>query len=171
MKKITIASLFCLLYSVSVFGQVQMQDNGMVLKPEIQKLSFLVGQWEGEGWMMGRDGQRHSFIQTESVEFKLDSTAILIEGLGMTDGEVIHNAMAVLRFDRENSNYSFNSFLSTGLEGSFKAELIDDKLYWFPNENMRYIIELDESGQWFEIGEINQNGQWFQFFEMTLKKV
>lgn len=169
MKKVTIAALFYLLCSVSVFGQ--MQDNGIFYKQEIKKLAFIVGEWKGEGWMMGRDGQRHSFIQTENVQFKLDSTAILIEGLGMTEGEVIHNAMAVLRFNRENSNYSFNSFLSTGLEGSFKAELIDDKLYWYPNENMRYIIELNEDGQWYETGEINRDGNWFQFFEMTLNKV
>lgn len=49
--------------------------------------------------------------------------------------------------------------------------MIANKFHWYPSGNTRYVIELNESGEWFETGEINQNGTWVQFFEMTLKKV
>ena len=138
---------------------------------ELEKLSFIVGQWEGEGWMMGRDGTKHTFTQTENVQYKLDNTAILIEGIGTSGGQIIHNALAVVRFNHEDADYTFNSYLATGQTGEFKGEIMDGKFYWFPNENMRYIIELNEDGHWLEVGEINQNGSWFQFFEMRLEKV
>ncbi len=35
---------------------------------------------------------------------------------------------------------------------------------------MRYIITLNEKGQWFEIGEMERNNEWFKFFEMTLDR-
>jgi hypothetical protein len=40
--------------------------------------------------MMGRDGSKHEFTQTEKVQFKLDSTALLIEGLGTDQGQLVH---------------------------------------------------------------------------------
>jgi hypothetical protein len=36
---------------------------------------------------------------------------------------------------------------------------------------IRYTIELNEKGQWFEVGEMTQDGQkWNKFFEMTLQR-
>src|SRR5690606_36304843 len=104
---------------------------------QILKLDFLTGNWEGKGWMTGPDGQKHHFDQTETVSFKLDSTAILIEGQGETEGKSIHDALAVISFDKENKDYKFTSWLANGRGGQFKASLIDDKFYWYPNENMQ----------------------------------
>ncbi len=137
---------------------------------EILKLGFLTGSWEGKGWMMGSDGQKHHFDQTEAVSFKLDSTAILIEGNGEADGRSIHNALAVVSFNKESKDYKFTSWLSSGRGGQFKGSLIGDKFYWYPNENMRYVISINDKGQWYETGEMKQDDKWFQFFEMTLDK-
>jgi hypothetical protein len=35
---------------------------------------------------------------------------------------------------------------------------------------MRYIIYLNDKGQWHETGEMKRENDWFQFFEMTLDK-
>jgi hypothetical protein len=35
---------------------------------------------------------------------------------------------------------------------------------------MRYIIFLNEKGQWYEKGEMKRDAGWFQFMEMTLNK-
>lgn len=163
--------LIILLMFIAGTATGQESQDVNVLKEEIQKLSFIVGEWEGEGWMMGRDGTKHSFLQSENVQFKLDSTAILIEGIGKSENQIIHNAIAVIRFNLNEGNYTFTSFLSTGQGGEFIGEVIDEKFYWYPNENMRYIIELNDEGQWFEKGEIKQSGKWLQFFEMTLNRV
>ena len=130
----------------------------------------MVGKWEGSGWIMGRDQQKESFEQTEDIQFKLDNTTILIEGVGRSEGHITHNAMAVISYNKQDKHYNFQSYMSDGRNGNFKAELIEDRLYWYPRENFRYIIFINDDGKWYETGEMNRNGQWFQFFEMTLDK-
>ena len=154
---------------LSIFAQGGETDE--ISKREISKLAFIVGDWEGEGWMMAQNGIQHSFVQFEKIIFKLDSTAILIEGLGMDDEKVIHNALAIITYNKEEKNFNFTSFLANGMGGKFKGELIGEKFYWYPRDNMRYIIYLNEDGQWFETGEMKNGEDWFQFFEMTLDKI
>ncbi|MBT8295200.1 MAG: hypothetical protein KJO51_02175 [Gramella sp.] len=136
----------------------------------IQKLEFLVGKWEGEGWRILQDGTKHTFSQSENVQFKLDSTALLIEGKGMANNKVIHNAMAIITSNKEPGKYEFQSFLQNGMKGSFKAEIKHETFYWYPNENVRYIIYINDKGEWYEKGEYNRQDNWVQFFEMTLTK-
>jgi hypothetical protein len=155
---------------VSIQGFGQMPATDLVAQAEISKLLFLEGNWEGKGWMFGADRAKHEFEQTEKIRLKLDGTALLIEGRGTSNGKSIHDALAIIRYNHQEKNFSFTSFLSTGMGGSFKAELKEDKLYWYPNETIRYIISINEKGQWYEIGEMNMNGSWFTFFEMTLNK-
>jgi len=168
MKPITIISCVFLSFSYS-FAQSLETDS--LSKANISKLDFLVGDWKGNGWMFGQNRQRHEFEQTGDIQFKLDGTAILIEGLGKSEGKVIHNALALITYDKKEGIYNFSSYLSNGRKGDFKAELIHKNFYWYPMENMRYIIEISETGQWFEIGEYNQGDNWNKFFEMTLEKI
>jgi hypothetical protein len=137
---------------------------------EIAKLGFLTGKWQGNGWMMRPDGQKADFDQTEHVQFKLDSTVLLIEGVGQHEGRIVHNAMAIVSYNQEATNYTFQSYLQNGRKGEFTGELLDGKFHWYPNENMRYIIEVNENDQWYETGEIKQGDNWYQFFEMTLDR-
>lgn len=168
MRTTTLLAIICLVITLSSYGQSPTTDS--IAKNEVNKLAFIVGEWEGEGWRMERDGQKHTFTQTEIIQFKLDNTAVLIEGLGKNNGQTIHNALAIITYNKAENNYSFNSYLSSGLGGSFKAELLDGKLYWYPNEYVRYIVSLNDKGQWYETGEMNRQDSWFQFFEMTLDK-
>lgn len=157
---------FCL-FIASSFSQEIYTDS--ISKKEIKKLAFLSGNWEGEGWMMDPNGERHSFQQTENVEFKLDSTSILIEGRGFANRQIVHDALAIVRYDKENKRYSFSSFLANGRGGNFYGEIKDQEFHWYPGQNMRYIIKVD-GNQWAEIGEMNRNGEWMQFFQMNLTK-
>ncbi len=151
------------------FGQSFETDS--ICKSEITKLNFLTGKWKGEGWIIGADKKKSEFSQTENIQFKLDSTAVLIEGLGKNNRMIIHNAMAIVSYNKEDGLYTFQSYLQNGRKGEFKAELIDGKFYWYPNQNIRYIIELNEKDQWYEIGEFRQGESWNRFFEMTLNRV
>lgn len=58
-------------------------------KSKIADLSFMVGNWKGNGWMIGQEG-KSELGQTEKIQFKLDSTALLIEGTGSADGKIVH---------------------------------------------------------------------------------
>ncbi|MEO7443937.1 MAG: hypothetical protein ABIT96_04845 [Ferruginibacter sp.] len=164
--------LFVLIPTLLISWMTNAQDlqTNLSNKKEMEKLGFITGEWKGKGWIMEKDGQKHFFIQTENISFKLDSTAMLIEGMGMDNGKIIHNALAIITYNKTDSNYSFHSYLSNGMEGNFKAEVIGEKLYWYPIEGMRYIIYLNEKRQWYETGEMKRGEQWFQFFEMTLDK-
>lgn len=142
-----------------------------ISKQHLQKLHWLTGNWEGSGWHMDQAGTRRDFSQTEKVQFKLDSTALLIEGQGHAENELIHNAMAVVTFDHETGKYEFQSFLQNGKKGNFNAELKDDRFYWYPNSKVRYIIALDKNGDWKEVGEYKGENGWYQFFEMKLSKI
>lgn len=155
-------------YSAFAFGQAEKTDS--ISKHEISKLDFLVGKWKGEGWIMGRDGQKYSFQQTENIQFKIDGVAILIEGLGKSNGLITHNALAIISYNKKDSIYNLQSYTSTGRGGNFDAELKDGKFYWYPNENMRYVIWLNDKGQWYETGEFKRDDEWNQFLEMTLNK-
>lgn len=168
MKKKLLSSLLILAFGY--FGNAQAPTVDVELQQEMAKLDFMIGQWEGPGWSMGADMQRHTFDQTENIQYKLDGTAILVEGLGTTNGQVIHNAMAIITYDKEKKHYIFRSYLFDGKSGEYKAELIDGKFHWYLNDGMRYIINQNEKGQWYEIGQINRNGTWYPFFEMTLNK-
>jgi hypothetical protein len=162
-----IVAVFILLANGS-FAQPPQTDTAS--KNAVSKLAFITGHWKGEGWMLGPGNNKYTFSQSETVQFKLDSTALLIEGMGKSNGKIIHNAMAIVTLNPTDKNYNFQSFLATGRKGTYKAELTGDKLYWYPNENMRYIIYINDKGQWFETGETKRDGQWKLFFEMTLDK-
>lgn len=165
MKRIMVFTIFVVF--VTLF-HTQSLESDSVSKSKISQLEFMVGNWKGSGWMMGRDDQRSEFKQTEKIQFKLDSTMVLIEDMGRSEGKVIHNALALLTFDKEEDKLVFRSYLQDGQHGEFPAELIDGKLYCYPNSNVPYMIGLNEGGQWIETGEFQRGEQWTQFFEMTL---
>lgn len=165
--KTFLSIILTILISNASFSQNSETDS--ISKAKVKELKFMVGNWSGTGWMMGRN-VKSEFEQTERIEFKLDSTAILIEGKGKSNGKVIHNALAILTYNKNEDNYSFRSFLPSGMNAEFKAEKIDNKLYWYPNENVRYVIWQTDNGQWYEKGDFKRDGNWTQFFEMTLDR-
>lgn len=169
MKNKIILILIFMHFHIISWGQEYQTDS--VAQAEITRLQFMLGRWEGTGWMMGMDGERHLFDQTEYIQFKVDSTLLLIEGRGRSQGKTIHHALAVVSYDKQARNYIFQSYLSDGRNGSFEAELIGDKFYWYPNEMIRYVIGLNDQGKWNEVGQMKRNDTWFQFFEMTLDKM
>ena len=55
------------------------QNHESSTAPEMEKLSNLIGHWEGNGWIQ-RGNIRNEFRQTEDVQVKLNGTTLLIEG-------------------------------------------------------------------------------------------
>lgn len=164
--KIALIMLIC------TAGMAQAQNAAIdtVAKKAITDLAFITGQWEGSGWMIGVDGVRHEFTQSENIRFKLDTTAILIEGKGFAGGRAVHNALAVIRFNATENRFDFYSFLSSGKEGVFKAFIENGELVWYLNEGMKYTVRIDDKGNWYEKGEMNMGESWFQFFETNLHR-
>lgn len=164
MKRINLLLLFLSVITLTTHAKSTKTDTTLQLA--LSKLKFM----EGQGWMYVRDGVRREFTQTENIQFKVDNTLLYIEGLGKSEEKIVHNALAIISWDKEKGYYNFHSYLANGMSGDFKAELIEGKLYWYPTPVVRYIIQLNDQGQWLEKGEYKQGEDWMQFFEMTLYK-
>lgn len=144
-------------------------------QPEMEQLSFLVGEWKGTGWFQ-RGPERHHVIQVETITPLLDGDVLLIEGRGVSAEDtslVVHQAVAIIGFDATSGTYEMRTFLPGGRGASPAVTVGDDHMVWQIGSNVRYTISLDDSARWFEIGEFSQDGgdTWTQFFEMTLNRI
>lgn len=163
--------LFLFITSFANAQAPQMPD----VKPFIAKLDWLIGEWEGSGWMMTPTGQKENFTQTESIQYQLDQSIIQIEGMGKAGDKVVHNALAIISYLPQKQEYSFMSYLSDGRQGNYKAEILGEKsMRWWletPRGKLKYTIEINEKGEWYEKGEFEMGkDNWYQIFEMTLTK-
>lgn len=150
---------------------------------EMKKLEFLLGEWKGEGWIEMGPGGRQIFKQTETVQSKLNGTVAIVEGLGKSklpdsDKEIIvHQALAVISFDSAAKKILFRAFRGDGNYIDANVTTGDKSLIWGFRDPQRkveikYTIQLNSAGQWFEVGEFSMDGKtWRKFFEMTLQKV
>ena len=158
------------------------QPQGASNSSEMRKLDFLVGEWEGDGWIEFGPGQRHTFKQKESVQSKVGGHALLIEGLGkgklQNEGEerVVHSAFAIVSYDKDAKRFRFLAWRATGDSVDADVTVAEKSLVWGFRDpragQIRFTIKLDSAGRWFEIGEASRDGQtWNKFFEMTLQRV
>ncbi len=146
---------------------------------EIKKLEFMVGRWQGEGWMEGPGG-RTPFRGGEHVQSKLGGRILLVEGLfkGATpSGEeiTVHETLAVISYDTQAKTYRLRTYVARGGTGDHQLKLTGDRAWEWGftagPATIRFTMKLTEAGEWFEIGERSTDGQtWHQFFEMKLKK-
>lgn len=177
MKKISALSLLLMVWCAPSLAQSAHPS----VTGEMKKLDFLVGQWQGEGWIMLGPNQRHTFRQTENVQRKVGGTVLLIEGLGKSmdtsnAGAIVHNAFAVLSYDKDAKVFRWRAFRADGSSIDTEAKVSENMLIWGFRDprggNIRFTIKLNEKGQWYEIGEMSRDGQtWLKFFEMTLNRV
>lgn len=163
-------------------------SNGMIAQTDpmtpaqaLEKISFMAGKWQGSGWQIGQDRQKHNFQQTEDIYLTGAGEVMVIHGLGKSkdsesgEEKVIHNAVAMLTYNSREGRYDFNSYVVGRGGGNYTGKVTGENQFeWYldtPNGKIRYTISLNEKGQWHEIGEIAMGENWFQFFEMTLDKV
>jgi hypothetical protein len=145
----------------------------------MKRLDFLVGTWEGTGWIqMGRE--RATFRQRETVRTAAGGTVVIIDGLGRSldpaqADRIVHQAFAVVSYDAASQQYRWRAFRADGIEIDATPEVATDKLVWgfTPPKGpaVRFTLTRNAAGEWFEIGEVSMKpGEWMKFFEMTLKQ-
>ena len=159
---------------------VNAQDFSDVVKEKISAFDFMVGTWEGEGWIFSPQGKETSRV-TENIQYGVGNTIIRMEGKGvktLEDGSelVVHDALGVLSYDVFRKEYKLNSFIARGLQTEANIEMKEDGkvVWWFdagPSNTIRYTLQVKD-GEWNEIGEMSSDGEtWRQFFEMNLVKM
>ena len=174
--RIKIVSL--VMWAVIFSPFVNADYTSQTAQQKMSGLGFLVGEWEGSGWIMNRERKKQYFNQTEVVEWRLDNTVMLIEGQGKdkNSGEITHHALAMISWQGDANKYRFVTALANSKEGLFEGYLNEKgQFVWLIKEDSgtrRFIIGLNDNGQWFEVGEYSGDGKkWYQFFEMTLNRV
>ncbi len=174
-------SAVALMAGQQVAGQGPAQASAAHLEA-MKKLSFLAGEWKGEGWTEFVPGQRRTSPIVENVQPRLGGAVLLVEGLGkkkvpgQQEEVVTHNALGIISYDEKAKLYRLRSYLANGLSVDAEASFTDEGFQWRfqapGNLSIRYTVKLTDKGEWFERGEMSQDGKtWRQFHEMTLQKV
>ena len=165
-----------------VAGRAQPPKGPAEQQAHAQQLAFLVGRWEGEGWIDVASGERRTFRESETVVAKLDGTVLLIEGVGRAPAAdprqagVVHDALALISWDEAGQVYRLQSHEASGRAVDAEGRLADGAFIWSfpagPARQVRFTIRLDARGRWEETGEMGAGAPvtWQKFFEMTLAK-
>ncbi len=153
--------------------QVPTPEMQSVTRAAMTSVHFLAGDWAGSGWMMGADGKRHAFNQTERIRSMLGGEVLLIEGRGVDVEDttrVVHEAVAFIGYDAAARRYVMRSFVPGGRTMEAEAEAQRGRFVWRIGPTARYTITVDDAGAWHEIGEFtrDQGLSWQQFLEMRL---
>ncbi|MGH7573146.1 MAG: hypothetical protein ACREMK_15090, partial [Gemmatimonadota bacterium] len=152
-----------------------------------EPLAWLVGDWEGEGWIQqGPQGGRTEFTQTEHVESAFGGRLLLVEGVGRAKesagdagagpeaGSIVHHAYGVLSWDLEDSGYDFDTWLVDEAGIDAEATVENGVLTWgfeAGGGQIRFRIRQMEHGEWHETGQFSPDGTtWHSFFEMNLHR-
>jgi hypothetical protein len=141
----------------------------------MRKLDFLVGNWEGEGWMTLPGGAKETFKGTEFVQKKLHGKALLVEGrFTDKDGKVVHETLAVITFDESTKKYKIQTHLFNRPGGDFELTVGMNSFAWKidvqQGPKINYSMNL-ENGHWIEIGRADiPNGPTVDFLRMDLTK-
>lgn len=159
------------------------QPSAAIYKEKMSVFNFWEGQWHGEGSTQMGPGPAKKSTVDETLQFKLDGTVMLIEGIGeaidpqTNQSQVVHHAMAILSYDPSTGQYKFQTYLKDGRSTTAQLKVMEeDKYEWgfdTPNGKIRYLITIDTAKKtWHETGEFsNDNGAtWMKFFEMNLNK-
>ena len=173
-----------LLLLTGMFTDSVAQPSANIAKEKMKLFAFWEGRWHGEGSMQMGSGPAKKTTVDETLQFKLDGTLMLIEGVGKSldpqtkESTIVHHAMAILSFDQPSDQYKFNTYLKDGRSTPAILKVIEQNKYEWgfdsPNGKVKYIITIDPAkNTWNEIGEFsNDNGtSWIRFFEMNLTKV
>lgn len=151
----------------------------------MHRLDFLLGEWEGDGWIVLGRGERRAFHQAETVRPAAGGAVVIVDGLGKStdpgrEGAVIHQAFAIVSYDSATKAYRWRAFRATGEETLAVPQIGDSTLVWAMGVGpdgragrIRFTITLTSAGTWHEVGDFVQPGApadaaGTRFFEMTL---
>lgn len=141
-------------------------------------LAFLVGDWEGDAWMVLGPGGKTPVRQREWVRWMAGGTVLAVQGVGRLAADttkIIHDAFATIALGNDRRTIGFRAQTPYGqLDPAF--ELLPNGYNWEmydprAKSTIRYEMRLDAAGRWVEKGyRPGANGERIQFFEMTLTR-
>jgi hypothetical protein len=154
---------------------------GDALQGQMRAFDFLLGTWEGEGWIQFGP-QRRNFRQHETVRTAAGGVVVVVDGLGVgadadNQGKKVHEAFAVAHWDAAANQFRWIAFRAAdGTRIEATPVLQENQLIWEPpaigGRKARFTIRREPDGRWHEIGEAETpDGKRVPFLEMWLKRV
>ncbi|MEQ1823461.1 MAG: hypothetical protein ABL949_13205 [Fimbriimonadaceae bacterium] len=175
-------------------GQVPTAPGMVNPAEELKKLSFLVGNWKGEGYMIASATEKKTFKITQKITTKLRGSVYVIDqegeetNEGADKGKPIMEAFGIISFDATRGGFNMHLRSQGGqpVEGEAKLEKSDQAQetaatktndgnfvwgYGLPDGGYVRFTSQVKGNTWHEKGEITQDGKsFFTFMEMNLKK-
>ena len=165
---------------VFLAGTINAQDYSTLCREQMDALSFLSGKWRGDAKITQQGGVVVSVTQEETIEYKLDSLVLQVEGVGRNKtapADISFHALAYINYNAAKKGYEMKSYLKDGKQTDAFFKVVDANRYdWgfdVPGGKIVYHITIDPATrQWNEKGEFSRDGtQWYPFFEMNLTKL
>jgi hypothetical protein len=175
-------STICSLLGVVVILQTAAPiEKPSVVAEKMKAFAFLVGEWEGTGTTQMGPGPKLSSKVKESVQFRLSGNALLVEGLGTAkiseDGpeKPVHESIGLITWDSKQNRYVMHAMTARAGRVEPTIEVGEKMLTWGfetgTGGKVRFVIKINDKGQWVETGEFSQDGKtWTNFMEMTLTR-
>lgn len=126
------------------------------------KLSFLIGDWQGEGKSYQEDGSTKVYQVKESVDYELSGDIMVIR----VNAEVLQ-LHTVVYYDVTEKQYYYSRYTKEGGK-KYPGKYADGKFNVFFSDARRLTFELNEEGLFHEYGEKLVDGKWVVYFEDTL---
>ncbi|UTW57247.1 hypothetical protein KFE96_10260 [Kordiimonas sp. SCSIO 12603] len=160
----------CLTATFLFTAAIEAQDTKTPEQTAIEKLEFLVGEWEGPGISYRQDGRESQYHDKESVWFDVQNSLLIIQARGFRDGRQTYGLHTVINYDAEAGHYWYNPYTSKGVSRPFKC-VLEAKEFKCRVEDGSYRLTFrrTEDGSWNEFGERKTEAGWQKNFETILK--
>jgi hypothetical protein len=152
------------------------------VKQEMKKIAYMAGRWSGEANVRQRDGSTIKVLQEENIQFKLDGTVLLIEGIGRSTEAghaVVFNSLAIVSYNQYTKEFKLRSHILDGNQTDAYFKVMEENHFeWgfdIPNTKakIRFDIVLNpQTKSWIEKGEYSPDGTtWYPTIDMKLTKL
>ncbi len=159
------------------------EKAGEVERAALGKLEYMIGNWEGDGWMLSDSGSRLTFWVKEYYLYRGDKDLMDMEGrFGgiLPDGTRLPEsdyALGLMFYDSKSREYRmwhygngrvFTVAVNTNLESRKSFYILKNAR----GEQSRFSFAIDKEGVWTSKREIlKPDSTWFLNMEFSMKRV
>ena len=130
------------------------------------KLSYLVGDWAGEGKSFSEEGTTANQVR-EKVRYDLNGEILVLKVRNTRDGETVLSLHTIIYYSVADQCYYYNAYTRRGTR-PFKGQFEDGKFVCYFNDDYRLTFRKTKEGAFNEFGERLIEGKWVKNFEDIL---
>ncbi|MDY8136234.1 hypothetical protein [Aquimarina sp. 2201CG5-10] len=129
------------------------------------KLSFMIGDWKGEGKYLNQNKEWESYSVLTKVYYDLTGELLVLKLRSVKDGKPLLSLHTVIQYDKEKDSYTYIPLTGKGTPNQYKGEVKGKTLTIWASEERRFIFRNTDNGEFNEYGENLVNGIWQKNFE------